>query len=399
MTADANECQRAPRLAPAARRSCWRFSPVVLAAGALPGGRMSGRAPKPARESRGGHRGVVLFWRRSRRPPVREQVVAITGASAGVGRAIARAFGAAGARVALMARSREALEAAAEEIRCAGGEAAVLTVDVADARAVDDAAAEAERRFGPIDTWVNDAMVSVFAPALETKPEEFRRVMEVNYLGYVHGTLAALRRMVPRDHGLVIQIGSALAYRSIPLQSAYCASKAAVRGFTDSIRSELIHEKSRVRISHLHLPAVNTPQFDVVRSRLPRRPRPVGTPLQPEVIAKACLRVAERPVREVWIGAATVQAIVGQRLVPGYADRRLASMAWDGQMTDDAQPPGSPDNVDAPLPGDRGAHGRFDDEASSWSAQLTARLHPLATAGGLAALISAALLGWRASRA
>jgi NADP-dependent 3-hydroxy acid dehydrogenase YdfG len=336
---------------------------------------------------------------RGRRRPAGEQVVVVTGASSGVGRAIARAFGAAGARVALLARSREALEIAAGEIRRAGGGALVLPLDVTDAAAVEEAAAETERRLGPIDTWVNDAMVSVFAPALEVEPEEFRRVMEVNYLGYVHGTLAALRRMVPRDAGVVIQIGSALAYRSIPLQSAYCASKAAVRGFTDSIRSELIHRRSRVRISHLHLPAVNTPQFDVVRSRLPRRPRPVGTPFQPELVARACLRVAERPVRELWIGASTVQAIVGQRLVPWYADWRLASMAWDGQMTGEPQPPGQPDNVDAPLPGDRGAHGRFDDEACAWSAQLAARLHPLATAAAAGALALAGFLGWRATRA
>jgi NADP-dependent 3-hydroxy acid dehydrogenase YdfG len=325
--------------------------------------------------------------------------VVVTGASSGVGRAIARAFGAAGARVALVARSREPLENAAAEIRRAGGDALVLPADVADAAAVEDAAAEAERRFGRIDTWVNDAMVSVFAPALEIRPDEFRRVMEVNYLGYVHGTLAALRRMLPRDDGLVIQIGSALAYRSIPLQSAYCASKAAIRGFTDSLRSELLHARSRVRISHLHLPAVNTPQFDVVRSRLPRRARPVGTPFQPELVARACLRVAERPVRELWIGASTVKAIVGQRLVPGYADRRLASMAWDGQMTADPQPPGAPDYVDAPVPGDRGARGRFDGEARGWSAQLAARLHPAATAAGLAAVAVAGVLGWRALRA
>jgi NADP-dependent 3-hydroxy acid dehydrogenase YdfG len=332
------------------------------------------------------------------RRPLRDQAVVVTGASAGIGRAIARAFGSAGARVALVARSREALENAAGEIRRAGGESLVLPLDVADAAAVEDAASEVVHRLGRIDTWVNDAMVSVFAPAVQVRPDEFRRVMEVNYLGYVHGTLAALRRMIPRDDGLVIQIGSALAYRSIPLQSAYCASKAAVRGFTDSVRSELIHAKSRVRISHLHLPAVNTPQFDVVRSRLPRRARPVGTPFQPEMIARACLRVARRPVREMWIGGSTVKAIVGQRLVPWYADWRLASVAWDGQMTDEPRPAGRPDNVDAPLPGDRGAHGRFDEEASSWSAQLLLRLHPLAATAGALALAVGAAAAWRATR-
>jgi NADP-dependent 3-hydroxy acid dehydrogenase YdfG len=333
-----------------------------------------------------------------RRPPVREQVVVVTGASAGVGRAIARAFGAEGARVALLARSREPLEAAADEIRRAGGDALVLPLDVADADAVEAAAAETERRFGRIDTWVNDAMVSVFAPALDVRPEEYRRVMEVNYLGYVHGTLAALRRMVPRDEGVVVQIGSALAYRSIPLQSAYCASKAAIRAFTDSLRSELLHDRSRVRLAHVHLPAVNTPQFDVVRSRLPRRPRPVAPIYQPELVARACLRVAERPVRELWVGGSTVKAILGQRLVPGYADRRLASMAWDGQMTGEPQPPDRPDSVDAPLPGDRGARGRFDDEARGFSLQLAARLHPLSTAATALALAAAAWMRWGRSR-
>jgi NADP-dependent 3-hydroxy acid dehydrogenase YdfG len=322
--------------------------------------------------------------------PAGEQVVVVTGASAGIGRAIARAFGERGARVGLIARSREPLEHAAGEIRSAGGEAVVLPLDVADAAAVEDAAAEVERRFGRIDTWVNDAMVSVFAPAHEIRPDEFRRVLEVNFLGYVHGTLAALRRMVPRDEGLVIQVGSALAYRSIPLQSAYCASKAAVRAFTDSIRSELIHARSRVRLSHVALPAVNTPQFDVVRSRLPRQPRPVGTVFQPEMIAKACIRVSERPVREMWIAGSTVKAILGQRFAAPYADWRLATMAWDGQMTDVPASPRRRDNVDHPLPGDRGAHGRFDAEARGWSAALAMRMHPVATAACAAAIAAGA---------
>jgi NAD(P)-dependent dehydrogenase (short-subunit alcohol dehydrogenase family) len=326
-----------------------------------------------------------------RRVRAGEQVVVVTGASSGVGRAIARAFAREGARIALIARSQASLEAAAREVTALGGEPMVLPLDVSDAAAVERAAAEVERRFGRIDTWVNNAMVSVLAPALETRPEEYRRVMEVNYLGYVHGTLSALRRMVPRDAGVVVQIGSALAYRSIPLQSAYCASKAAIRGFTDSLRSELIHERSRVRLSHLHLPALNTPQFDVVRSRLPRRSRPVGAVFQPEIVARACVRVAERPVRELWIAGSTVKAIVGQRLVPWYADWRLASVAWEGQMTDEPEPPGRPDNVDTPVAGDRGAHGRFGDEARSWSLQVALRMHPLATA--LAALGLAAVAG------
>src|SRR5512146_631801 len=204
-----------------------------------------------------------------------EQVVVVTGASSGVGRAIARAFGAKGARVGLIARTREALEHCAEEIERAGGEAMKLPLDVADAKAVEDAADQVVARWGRIDTWVNDAMVSVFSPVKEMRPEEYRRVTEVTYLGFVHGTLAALKHMLPRDEGHVIQIGSALVYRSIPLQSAYCASKAAIRGFTDSLRSELLHDGIPVTLSLLELPAVNTPQFDVVRSRLPRLPQPV----------------------------------------------------------------------------------------------------------------------------
>src|SRR5512138_992137 len=284
-----------------------------------------------------------------------EQVVVVTGASSGVGRAIARAFGARGARVGLIARTREALEHCAEEIRRAGGDALVLPLDVADAAAVERAADEVVARWGRIDTWVNDAMVSVFSPVKEMRPEEYRRVTEVNYLGAVHGTLAALKHMLPRDEGHVIQIGSALVYRSIPLQSAYCASKAAMRGFTDSLRCELLHDRSRVKVSMLQLPAVNTPQFDVVRSRLPNHPQPVPPIYQPEVIARAALYVAEHPRRELWIGWSAVQAILGQRIVPGLLDRYLGRMGYSAQQTDEPADPRRPDNVDRPIPGDRGA--------------------------------------------
>jgi NAD(P)-dependent dehydrogenase (short-subunit alcohol dehydrogenase family) len=325
----------------------------------------------------------------------RGRAVVVTGASAGVGRAVARAFGAAGARVALLARTREALENAAAEVRDAGGDALVLPLDVADAAAVDRAADEVARTWGGVDVWVNDAMVSVFAPAVEVRPEEYRRVMEVNWLGAVHGTLAALRHMDGRG-GTIVQVGSALAYRSIPLQSAYCASKAALRAFTDSVRCELLHAGSPVRLTAVHLPAVNTPQFRVVRNRLPRHGRPVAPVYQPEVAARAVLHAAEHAPRELWVGWSTIEAIVGQALAPGLLDRILARRAWDGQLTDAAPKP--PDDAfDAPLPGDRGAHGIFDREARAWSSALSLRVHraKLSLGIGLAALLG---LGLRRAR-
>jgi NADP-dependent 3-hydroxy acid dehydrogenase YdfG len=327
----------------------------------------------------------------------RDRVVVVTGASAGVGRAVARAFGAQGAKVGLVARTREALEAAAREIERAGGEALVLPLDVADAAAVERAADEVVARWGRIDVWVNDAMVSVFSPVKETEAEEYRRVTEVDYLGYVHGTKAALKHMLPRDAGHVIQIGSALVYRSIPLQSAYCASKAAIRGFTDSLRCELFHDRSRVKLSMVQLPAVNTPQFDVVRSRLPNHPQPVPPIFQPEVIARAVLYVADHPTRELWIGWSTAKAILGQRLVPGLLDRYLGRIGYGAQQTDEPVAPGRKDDVDAPLPGDRGAHGGFDARARGWSTELWLRMNRRWIAGALAG--AAAIVGWRALRA
>jgi NAD(P)-dependent dehydrogenase (short-subunit alcohol dehydrogenase family) len=301
----------------------------------------------------------------------------VTGASSGIGRAIARAFGEQGAKVALIARNLDGLEAAAREVRRRGGEALVLPLDVADAPSVDQAAERIVASWGGIDIWVNDAMVSVFSPIAAMTADEFRRVTEVNYLGYVHGTLAALRHMRPRNAGVIIQIGSALAYRSIPLQSAYCASKAAIRGFTDSLRSELLRDRSGVSVTMLQLPAVNTPQFEVVRSRLSKHPRPVPPIYQPEVIARATVRAALHPRRETWIGWSTVKAMLGQRLFPGLLDHYLARNAWEAQETDQL-PAGHPrkhgrDNVDRPIPGDRGAHGPFDSTARSVSTQVWAR--------------------------
>jgi NADP-dependent 3-hydroxy acid dehydrogenase YdfG len=323
----------------------------------------------------------------AKRPrPIAQQVVAVTGASSGVGRAIARAFGAAGARVGLIARGADGLEACAAEIQRAGGEALVLPADVSDAAAVEAAARALVDRWGRIDTWVNDAMVSVFSPAAEMKADEFRRVMEVNYLGTVHGTLAALRHMRRVNQGVVIQIGSALVYRSIPLQSAYCASKAAIRGFTDSVRCEILHDGLNVKLCMLQLPAVNTPQFDVVRTRLPRHPKPVPPIFQPEVIAQAALHAAEHPAREIWVGWSAAKAILGQKFIGGLLDRYLGRIGYGAQQDERPVEPGRPDNLWAPLPGDRGAHGDFDAQSRPRSAELWIRLHR-----GKLALAAAAL--------
>ena len=316
-------------------------------------------------------------------------VVVITGASAGVGRATAVAYGRRGCRVALLARGEDGLDAARKDVETAGGTALTIPTDVADAAQVERAAALVESRWRHIDVWINNAMASVFSPVAQMTPEEFRRVTEVTYLGTVHGTLAALDRMRPRNEGRIVQVGSALAYRSIPLQSAYCAAKHAVKGFTESLLCELHHERSRVRVTMVHLPAVNTPQFDWVRSRLPGRARPVGPVFQPESIAAGILDAADRGAREVFLGLPTLKAVWGEMFVPGWIDRYLGRVGYDGQQTDEPETPGRPDNLFVPLSGDHGAHGRFDREARSASAELrvTSR-HRLVLAGlGLAGVV------------
>ena len=297
------------------------------------------------------------------------EIVVIAGGSAGIGRATALAFARRGDRVAVLAREPLRLAAACDELREGGATVLGIAVDVADAEQVEIAAERIERELGPISIWVNNAATTVFAPVIHTTPAEFKRVIEVGYLGAVHGTLAALKRMRARDHGCIVQTGSALAYRSIPLQAAYCAAKAAIRGFTDALRCELIHDRSQVRVTMVQLSAFNTPQFDWARSRLPRRLQPLPPIFQPEVAAEAIVWAATHRCRELWVGWPAVRAIVSSRLLPGLGDRIAARQAWDGQQTQETAPAQRPDNLFEPVPGPFGAHGRFDARARRHSLQ------------------------------
>jgi NAD(P)-dependent dehydrogenase (short-subunit alcohol dehydrogenase family) len=322
------------------------------------------------------------------------QVVVITGASAGVGRALARHYAARGASIGLIARGRDGLEATLREVEGLGGRGVVCMADVADAEQIETAAHTIEQTFGALDIWINNAMASVFSPVREMTANEFRRVTEVTYLGVVHGTLAALRRMLPRDHGSIVQVGSALAYRGIPLQSAYCAAKHAVQGFCDSLRSELLHDGSHVSLTMVQLPALNTPQFDWVKSRLPNRAQPVPPIFQPELAAEAIAWAAESRRREAWVGLPTVKAILGDRVAPGLLDRFLARVGYDSQQTSEPEDPARPDNLWVPVSGDHGAHGRFDararpDSLQVWAIQHRRELAALAgTAAGVMALLT-----------
>ena len=320
-----------------------------------------------------------------------DQVVMVTGASAGLGRAIAHAFARRGARIGLIARNREALEACRNEVQRLGGVGLVLPLDVSDAAAVDAAASQIEDTFGPLDVWVNDAMVSVFSPVHEMKADEYKRVTEVTYLGYVYGTMAALRRMRPRDRGTIIQVGSALSVRSIPLQSAYCAAKHAILGFTDSLRCELYHDHSNVQVSVVQMPAMNTMQFTWVKSRLPKKPQPVPPIFQPEVAAEVVVHAAaaERPRREYWVGSSTVEAILGQMVVPGLLDRYLGKTGFKAQQTDPPDSPDRPNNLWDFVPGEHSAHGPFDDRSHTFSPQVFADLHRGWFIGGGALLLAA----------
>jgi NAD(P)-dependent dehydrogenase (short-subunit alcohol dehydrogenase family) len=322
-----------------------------------------------------------------------QEVVVITGASAGVGRATVRVFADNGARVGLLARGREALEGASADVEAVGGKALSLPTDVAHFVEVEAAAQEVEKRLGPIDIWVNNAMTTVFSPFKEITPEEFQRATEVTYLGTVYGTMAALKRMLPRNRGCIVQVGSALAYRSIPLQAPYCGAKHAIRGFTDSLRSELQHDKSLIHLTMVQLPAINTPQFSWCKTRLPRHPRPVPPVFQPEVAARAIFWAAHQRRREVYLGGSTLTAILGNKVSPGLLDRYLARTGYDAQQTDERVNPGRPDNLFQPLGGDRGAHGIFDDSARKTSFQFWETRHRIWAT--LAALGTAtAIVAW-----
>jgi short-subunit dehydrogenase len=325
-------------------------------------------------------------------PMDRPRVVVVTGASAGVGRATVRELARRGDSIGLLARGTAGLDATRREVEELGARALAIPTDVAYADAVESAAEWIETELGPIDAWINAAMVSVLAPVKDTTADEIRRVTEVTYLGAVNGTLSALRRMLPRDSGVIVQVGSALAYRSIPLQAAYCGAKHALVGFTDSLRSELIHDDSRVRVTAVHLPALNTPQFEWVRNKLPHRTKPVPPIYQPEVAARAIVRAVDRPQREILVGGSTVLAVHGTKVAPGLLDRYLATSAYSGQQTDELEDPARQDNLVAPVERDMGAHGRFDDEAMETDAEagVVKRGGRVALAGA-AGLIAAAL--------
>jgi NAD(P)-dependent dehydrogenase (short-subunit alcohol dehydrogenase family) len=328
------------------------------------------------------------------------QVVVVTGASGGIGRAVAQAYAARGARVALLARGERGLTAAAADVQRAGGTPLVVPVDVADPDAVFAASDRVERELGEIDIWVNVAFTSVFSPLEHIRPEEFRRVTEVSYLGYVYATMAALARMKPRDRGTIVQVGSALAYRGIPLQTAYCGAKHAIQGFHESLRCELLHEKSNVHVTMVQMPAVNTPQFSWVLSRLPRHPRPVPPIYQPEVAARAVVYAGDHPGRrEYWVGATTAATLLANAVAPGLLDRYLGRTGFDSQQTKKPRDADAPENLWSPADGpegkDFGAHGAFDDQSHDRSFQLWASQHHrvVGTVAALGAVAAAAT--WR----
>ncbi len=323
---------------------------------------------------------------------MRSETVVVTGASAGLGRAIAREFGRRGARVGLLARGIDGLQAAKSEIESMGGKAIVVVADVANADAVEAAAARIEQEFGPIDIWINNAMASVFSPVKKMKAEEYKRVTEVTYLGVVYGTLAALKRMLQRDRGTIVQVGSALAYRSIPLQSAYCAAKHAIAGFTDSLRCELIHDKSKIHLTMVQMPALNTPQFGWVKSRLKDKAQPVPPIFEPEVGARAVYWAAHHHRREVYVGWPTVAVIVGNKFAPGVLDHYLGRTGYASQQTSQPEDPNRPDNLWKPVEGDHGAHGTFDSRAHQRSYELWTDLHRSWFGLGLAIATTAGFL-------
>lgn len=324
----------------------------------------------------------------------------ITGASAGIGRATAHAFARRGASIGLLARGSEGLEAAKREVEELGGRGLVLVADVADEKAVENAAGKLEDKFGPIDIWINNAMASVFSPIAKMKPAEYRRVTDVTYLGYVWGTLAALRRMRPRNCGVIVQVGSALAYRGIPLQSAYCAAKHAIQGFTDSLRGELIHDQKQIQLCQVVMPAVNTPQFGWSKSRMPNKAQPAPPIYQPEVAAEGILLAVEKERREVYVGLPTVEAVVGKKMTPALLHRYLGRNGYDSQLNSEPEDPDRPNNLFRPVSGDPGTHGPFDNVAREFSLQMWLNTNRITLAGTvlIPAIIFAGWFAWSKSR-
>lgn len=307
---------------------------------------------------------------------LKSKVVVITGASAGVGRATAREFGKAGAKVVMLARNEESLKGAQKEVEAAGGKAYYYLVDVSDAQRIEEVTALIETEIGPIDVWVNNAMNSVFSPISQLTPKEYKRVTEVTYLGQVYGVLAVLKYMQARNRGKIILVGSALAYRGIPLQAAYCGAKHGVQGFFDSLRAELIHDKSGISVTMVQLPALNTTQFGWVKSRLPNKARPMGAVFQPEVAARAIAYASTHNRREIFVAYPTFQAIIGNKFFPGILDRMMGKTGIDGQQTDEPEDPNRPNNLWEPVPGNHSAHGTFDKIAKSKSPTLWFSMHP-----------------------
>jgi NADP-dependent 3-hydroxy acid dehydrogenase YdfG len=328
----------------------------------------------------------------------RPEVVVVTGASAGIGRATAREFAAQGARVALLARDHERLEAARQEVEQLGGKAIAITVDMSDAKQVEEAAQQVERELGPIDIWVNNAMVTILAPVSEISAEEFKRVTDVTYHGYVWGTMAALKHMRKRNRGTIVQIGSAMAYRSIPLQAPYCGAKHAIKGFTESVRTELLHEKSEIHITIVEMPGVNTPQFEWCKTTLTEHPKPMGKVFQPEVAARAVVWAAHARRREIMVGMPSRMAVWGEKLIPGLLDHLLAKKGISGQKAGTPIAADRPANLWQPVPGDFAARGRFDQKARNSSAWLWITMNRKWLLLGAAAIVTVAGERARAKR-